>query len=168
MKTTLIVLFLAVVAALFAQTAVTVTRVPQTQLLGEATATGSIWITLPDGTPRQAIIEMAYWELILPVPGSGAPPILRPKPMDGPSPVQNPILQRVGKQIDSSGNLDGREYQLTEKFVSGTLKLFRNGLRQTEGVDYSVIDDRTFVFVTHYAGDPDALIIADYKHDPQL
>ena len=104
------ILVVIIAALLYAQSAVTVTQVPQSQLSGEVTATGSIWITLPDGTPRQALIETEAWVLILPAPGSGAPPILRPKLPE--VPVIS-IIPRTGIQIPPSGNMDGREYQDT-------------------------------------------------------
>jgi len=164
----LFVLFtvVAIIAAVaYSQVAVTVTQVPQTQLTGEVTATGSIWITLPDGTPRQALIEASAWDLILPAPGSGAPPILRPKATSTLPP--DPIVQRLGVRVNPSGNLEGREYQLAETFVDGTLIIFRNGLRQAEGIDFAFIDNRTVVFVNHYANDADALVLVDYRHDPE-
>ena len=157
------ILVVIIAALLYAQSAVTVTQVPQSQLSGEVTATGSIWITLPDGTPRQALIETEAWVLILPAPGSGAPPILRPKLPE--VPVIS-IIPRTGIQIPPSGNMDGREYQLAETFVLGTMILYRNGLRQTEGIDYSVLDFQTIIFVPHYTNDTEALVVADYTHDP--
>lgn len=184
-----------VVVALFAQTTVDVTRMDEGQLRGRETTAGSIWITLPEGMVRQAVIESGYWDLIF-QPGSGIPPILRPKlgdisarlaivegqvaalttqlqelkaKMDTMTPgTGSGYLERNGVALLPDGTNESRRYVLTERWVPGSLRVYRNGLRQTESADVDFTTDAdacAILFVPYYANDADPVVV-DYDFDP--
>ena len=154
---TAVLLFLA--AALAAQTTVEVTRMHARQLKGKQGTAGALWVTLPDGTVRQARIEAQYWDLILPPAGTALLPVIRPKL---PPPVPTPT-ERRGVVLEATGNQGGREFKADEDFIPETLVVYRNGLRQTKAADYTLPDSRTVLFVEYYTDASPALVVADYK-----
>lgn len=53
-------------------------------------------------------------------------------------------------------------YALRYVPVAGTLKLYRDGVRVIETVDY-MLEGAEITFIDHYRGMGDALVVADYK-----
>ena len=54
------------------------------------------------------------------------------------------------------------QYAIPSAAKTGTLTVWRNGLRQTVGIDYTVTGPNLFAFVTAYAGAPTPLVVCDY------
>ena len=70
---------------------------------------------------------------------------------------------RIRGEVPSASTTNPLQYALARAAKTGTLAVWRNGLRQSVGVDYSITGPNIFTFVTAYASSPRVpLVVCDY------
>lgn len=131
------------------------TQADLTQIKGRSSAAGTLFVVLPDGKMAQADIACeggctASLDL------SGPSPVLR---LRFTSPAAASFVD--GEVPAQTGAL---VFTLTADPIAGSLKVFRNGIRQFEGAtrDYT-LSGRTITFNPWFAGDPNAPVVCDYR-----
>lgn len=128
------------------------TSVPVGQVRGATSTNGTVFLALPNGTMVLADIGPEFT-----IDVSGPRPVLRAVLPAMPSEV-------IGERLTASG-ASGLACTLTKPLLAGSLKVWLNGVRQAEGVDYAV-SGQTVTFIPFYAGaltSPGTVILADYK-----
>lgn len=137
-------LALIVGAALLSQT-----RITAPQLAGAPSAAGMVYVVTAAGA-----VVMADLGPGLTLDTSGARPVLRAS-------VLAPMLPtRVYGEVVAMP-ADGF-YALKSAPAPGTLRLYRNGIRQSEGTDYTLSGVRITPAAAYAAGTAD-LLVADYE-----
>lgn len=139
---------------LLGQTPPTQTSVKPSQLSGEPLAAGSVFVVLPSGLVAQADFGPGL-SLVLSASG-GRPQLVVTIPS-----VTLPTFI-IGERPTSSGPLS---YALANDPVVGSVKVYRNGIRQYSPGDYTLAG-RVLTFVSAYASDPSPTILCDYTKAP--
>lgn len=143
----LFALLLVCSAFLLAQTSVNVG-----QVAGAPTTAGNIFVVLPDGRLAQADLGPN-----LTIDLTGTKPVLK---VVIPPPAQT--INFVDDETLTASSTNPLVYPLAKAPIPGTLKVYRNGMRQRPGVDYTA-SSQSITFVSYYATDPGALVSADYR-----
>lgn len=112
---------------------------------------GSVFLVLPDGT--QALVHLVGFNLTHDAQGYTLQPALPPAAV--------PPVVVTGERPAPLTPGSPLNFQLAQMPAAGTLRLFRNGLRQSPGVDYT-LQGQMILFVEHYAEDTSPVIVADY------
>lgn len=100
------------------------TSIPVQQVRGITSASGQVFVTLPNGSVNQALLDAAFT-----IDVSGPRPVLR---------VSLPAGVRVARVKVVAGVDAPQSYQLAAPGVTAVNALvFRNGLLQSEGDDYA-------------------------------
>lgn len=123
------------------------TRVPADNLKGKSTAVPQVLVILPNGLFVQADLGSG-----LVIDTTGPRPVLRPTGL---------LSNRVIGETPVTAT-DPVVFTLANTPKAGTVAVYRNGLRQKLGLDYS-IQDKTITFIPYYAGDPAPVIVVDYE-----
>lgn len=125
------------------------TSVPVGQVRGVTSTNGTVFLALPNGT-----MVLADLGAELTIDTSGPRPVLKAVLPAMPTEV-------VGEKLTATG----LKVTLARPLVSGSLKLWLNGVRQAEGGDYSIAGQEV-TFIPFYAGSltsPGTVILADYR-----
>jgi len=102
------------------------TSIPVQQVRGITSASGQVFVTLPNGAVSQALLDAAFT-----IDASGARPVLR---------ISLPAGVRVARVKVVAGAAAPQSYQLAAPGVTAVNTLvYRNGLLQSEDDDYSFI-----------------------------
>lgn len=120
------------------------TAVVTIQFRGAPSPTPQILVALPNGDVKQVQIGPG-----LKLDLSGAVPTLS----------VSAASEVVGEVTKRTGDLT---HVTARQPAPNTLKVYRNGLRQSEGIDYAV-SGSTITFIPYYAGDVTATVTADYR-----
>ena len=122
------------------------------QRIRSASPSGTISVVLPNGQMVLADVGAEFF-----IDMSGSRPILR---LAGSVPESSSEV--VGERLSANG----RVCTLSRPVIAGSVKLWLNGVRLAEGIDYTVAA-REITFVDHYnaptLSDGGSVILADYK-----
>lgn len=132
------------------------TAVPPVQLRGEAMPAGSIFVVLPSGLVAQATLGPG---ISITLDGNGKPIFSVTIPT--PPPTQ---VEIVGERPAASGG-SSTIFVLANAPLASSLKVFRNGIRQYVGQDYT-LSGQTITFVPALAGDASPTVVCDYIKAP--
>jgi len=69
---------------------------------------------------------------------------------------------RVRGIVPTASGTNPLQYALPVAAKPGSLTVWRNGLRQTAGTDYTLTGTNLFTFVAAYTGAPTPLVVCDY------
>lgn len=122
-------------------------------MTGTPSSVSQVFITLPDGSVREADIDSASFELVMQASGK---PLLKVKPTV--AAATSRVFGRVA--VADSGDSKGLTFRLPAP--AANVVVYRNGLRQRISTDYSMPDNRTIRFVDYYTGEDGASVLADY------
>lgn len=123
------------------------TGVPVGQLQGTPSATGMIYVVMPDGTAKTALLGAGLQIVMI----SGVPTIVPTIP-----------VPQYATETLTAGGTTKRDFVLKVTPKAGTLKVYQNGLRQSEGTDYT-LTGQTITFISYYGDMTAARVIADYE-----
>lgn len=115
-------------------------------------ATGAVQLTIVLANGQVVVADVGSG-LVLDV--SGAKPVLRVAPT---APASTNVVGEVPVT-----KTDPLVFDLARAPKTGTLALYRNGVRQRLGLDYTLAGT-TITFIPHYAGDSNPVLVADYTY----
>lgn len=124
------------------------------QMTGTPSAVSQVFITLPDGSVREADLDGASFELVMQTSGK---PLLKVNPAAAAA-----ATSRVFGRVAVADSSDARGLTFRLPAPAANVVVFRNGLRQRISTDYSLPDNRTIRFVDYYADEDGATVLVDY------